>query len=51
MWKSRGIKVHVLTSAEKKLWMERVGHTLPVWDSFKKKYGSALYEQLASMAS
>ncbi len=51
LWKSKGIKVHVLTPDEKKVWMERVGHTLPVWDSFKKKYGAALYEQLAKMAS
>jgi len=50
-WKSKGIKVHVLTPDEKKLWVERIGHTLPVWDSFKKKYGATLYEQLAKMAS
>jgi hypothetical protein len=40
-----------LTPDEKKVWMERVGHTLPIWDSFKKKYGAALYEKLAKMAS
>lgn len=51
LWKSKGIKVHILTPDERKVWMERVGHTLPIWDSFKKKYGAALYEKLAKMAS
>lgn len=50
-WKTRGIKVHVLTTAEKKLWMDTVGHTLPVWDSFKDRYGSDLYSKLVGLVA
>ncbi len=51
LWQSKGIKVHVLSPEEKKAWVDTVGHTLPVWDSFKKRYGADLYDQLVKMAS
>lgn len=50
-WQATGIKVHDLTADEKKVWVETVGQALPVWDSFKKRYGAELYEKLASMAA
>ena len=50
-WKARGIQVHVLSADEKKVWMDTVGHTLPVWDSFKERYGASLYEKLVSMTA
>ncbi len=50
-WQARGIKVHVLSSAEKKIWVDTVGHSLPIWDTFKSRYGADLYKQLANMAS
>ncbi len=49
-WKARGIQIHVLTADEKKVWSETVGHTLPVWESFKDRYGRELYDKLANMA-
>jgi len=48
-WESTGIKIYIPTESERKIWMETAGHKLPVWDSFKEKYGRELYEQIASM--
>ena len=50
MWGKSGIAIHKPTNAEKQMWMDTVGHKLPVWDSFKERYGSDLYEMLSSMA-
>jgi TRAP-type C4-dicarboxylate transport system substrate-binding protein len=50
MWSKSGITIHKPTNAEKQMWMDTVGHKLPVWDSFKERYGSDLYEMLSSMA-
>jgi len=51
MWKAAGIEVTVLTPEEKKVWNETLGHTLPVWDSFKQDYGADLYADLVNMAA
>lgn len=48
-WKSKGIQVHVLGTDEKKVWAETLGHTLPIWDSFKDRYGRELYDKLTSL--
>ena len=48
-WKAQGIQVHVLSADEKKVWADTMGHTLPVWDSFKDRYGRELYDKLVSM--
>jgi TRAP-type C4-dicarboxylate transport system substrate-binding protein len=50
-WKAGGIKVHDLSDAEREAWHNTVGHTLPVWDDFKDRYGRELYEQLVALAS
>jgi len=51
MWKASGIEIAILTPEEKKVWAEALGHTKPVWDSFKQQYGADLYEKLTSMAA
>jgi TRAP-type C4-dicarboxylate transport system substrate-binding protein len=51
MWKAAGIEVTLLTPEEKKVWRETLGHTLPVWDSFKQDYGADLYEDLVNMTT
>lgn len=51
LWKSSGIEIHNLSSEEKEIWANTVGHTLPVWEPFKKQYGADLYEKLVEMAS
>ena len=50
MWGKSGIDIYKPTTAEKQVWMDTVGHKLPVWDSFKERYGSDLYEMLSGMA-
>ena len=50
MWNDSGIDIYKPTESEKKVWMDTVGHKLPVWDSFKERYGSELYEMLSGMA-
>ena len=50
MWNDSGIDIYKPTETEKKIWMDTVGHKLPVWDSFKERYGSDLYEMLSGMA-
>lgn len=50
MWQGAGIEVTMLTPEEKKVWVETLGHTLPVWDSFKQEYGADLYDMLAGLA-
>ena len=50
MWGESGIAIHKPTNAEKQVWMDTVGHKLPIWDSYKERYGSDLYEMLSSMA-
>ena len=50
MWGDSGIAIHKPTNAEKQVWMDTVGHKLPIWDSYKERYGSDLYEMLSGMA-
>jgi len=51
LWKSTGIKVHMLSDEERKAWHELAGHQLPAYDELKDKYGRGLYEKLASMSA
>jgi TRAP-type C4-dicarboxylate transport system substrate-binding protein len=51
LWKSSGIKVHMLSDAEKKVWNELAGHKLPAYDKLKDRYGRDLYEKLASLSA
>jgi TRAP-type C4-dicarboxylate transport system substrate-binding protein len=49
-WEARGIEVYTPNSSERKKWLETAGHTLPIWDSFKDRYGRGLYDQLVALA-
>ena len=51
LWKSSGIKIHMLSDDEKKAWSELAGHKLPAFDALKDRYGRGLYEKLASMSA
>lgn len=51
MWKASGIEVYVPNADERKAWNEVAGHTLPVWDELKDKYGRDLYDLMASLSA
>ena len=51
MWQDSGIEVAMLAPEEKQVWVEALGHTRPVWDSFKQEYGADLYAMLAGLAA
>jgi hypothetical protein len=47
----RGHQGDALHTRKKKVWRETLGHTLPVWISFKQDYGADLYEDLINMTT
>jgi TRAP-type C4-dicarboxylate transport system substrate-binding protein len=50
-WKGMGIEVYIPNSSERDRWHKTAGHTLPVWDSFKDRYGRGLYDTLVELGS
>ena len=43
-----GVEIYTPTQAELKVWKDKGGHQLPVWDDIKKRYGRDTYEKIAA---